>query len=72
MEFEGIKVNVNELENQRKELSFELEELTNSIYKDANEEFNLNSPKQLGDILFEKMNLPHVKTKTDIQLVKMF
>ena len=65
MEFEGIKVNVNELENQRKELSFELEELTNSIYKDANEEFNLNSPKQLGDILFEKMNLPHgKKTKT--------
>jgi len=65
MELEGIKVDKVELENQRVILSQEMDELSNSIYEDAGEEFNLNSPKQLGDILFEKMEFPHgKKTKT--------
>ena len=65
MEFVGIKVDTKELEKQRLDLSKEIEELTESIYDDAGLEFNINSPKQLGDILFETLNLPHSKkTKT--------
>ena len=39
----------------------EIEHLTKEILQDAGEDFNIKSPKQLGEILFEKMNLPHGK-----------
>ena len=47
------------------ELEGKINQLTAQIYEEAGEEFNLNSPKQLGGILFEKLGLPHgKKTKT--------
>lgn len=65
MEIEGIRVNAATLQEMRVEFSERLHEIEQLIYKEAGEEFNLNSPKQLGVILFEKMNLPVIKkTKT--------
>lgn len=65
MELEGVHVDREALEEIGKELSFELENIQREIYTLAGEEFNINSPKQLGAILFEKLALPVVKkTKT--------
>ena len=65
MENEGIKIDVDYFEQLKKKVSLELKNLTDSIYKEAQEEFNINSPKQLGHILFEKLGLPaKKKTKT--------
>ena len=65
MEYEGIKVDVkklNELGSQFKDIIKKLEQ---EIYEISKEEFNINSPKQLGVILFEKLGLPVIKkTKT--------
>ena len=65
MEYEGVKVDVkklNELGLQFKDIIKTLEE---EIYEISGEEFNINSPKQLGVILFEKLGLPVIKkTKT--------
>lgn len=65
MEYEGIKVDkekLNELGLQFKET---IKKLESEIYEIAGEEFNINSPKQLGVILFEKLGLPVIKkTKT--------
>ena len=65
MEKEGMKVQGEELVEFGKELQVDIDRLTAKIYEAAGEEFNLNSPKQLGEILFEKMKLPGgKKTKT--------
>ncbi|MGM9985635.1 MAG: DNA polymerase I [Bacillaceae bacterium] len=65
MEFEGVKVDVNRLKEMGTELSGRLKEIETDIYALAGEEFNVNSPKQLGVILFEKLGLPSIKkTKT--------
>ena len=65
MELEGITVDKAELDAFGNRLSVDLERLTNEIYTLAGEEFNINSPKQLGPILFEKLELkPAKKTKT--------
>lgn len=65
MEYEGLIVDQDELEAQKKDLSTRLEVLENEIYELAGEKFNISSPKQLGEILFEKLNLPFgKKTKT--------
>ena len=65
MENEGIKVDIKFLEILLKKADKTLEELTNSIYKLAGVEFNINSTKQLGEVLFEKLKLPKgKKTKT--------
>ena len=65
MEEEGILVDQEELRKYGEGLSGRIEELTQKIYASAGEEFNINSPKQLGDILFAKMGLPGgKKTKT--------
>lgn len=65
MEQAGIKVDKEELVKIGKELDAGIQRLTQEIYALAGEEFNLNSPKQLGCILFEKLKLPVVKkTKT--------
>jgi len=65
MEATGIKVDVDRLKEMGKHLTDQLKELEESIYAHAGEAFNINSPKQLGVILFEKLNLPVVKkTKT--------
>ncbi|MFS1517652.1 DNA polymerase I [Bacillus sp. SCS-151] len=65
MEEIGVNVNVDKLKLMGDELSKQLSNLENAIYKLAGESFNINSPKQLGVILFEKLNLPVIKkTKT--------
>ena len=58
MERAGIRLDVDQLRGMSQEVGKELEELTAEIYELAGVEFNINSPKQLGEILFEKMNLP--------------
>ncbi|WP_214481593.1 DNA polymerase I [Bacillus sp. SM2101] len=65
MEEIGVNVNVDKLKLMGDELSKQLSNLENAIYELAGESFNINSPKQLGVILFEKLNLPVIKkTKT--------
>ncbi len=65
MEKEGILIDKEELFHYGKSLEGRISELEGLIYKSAGEKFNINSPKQLGEILFEKMNLPGgKKTKT--------
>ena len=65
MESEGITVNVDTLHQMGDDLKAKLEILEASIYELAGEEFNINSPKQLGVILFDKLGLPVIKkTKT--------
>jgi DNA polymerase-1 len=65
MELWGFKVDVEGLENFSKELDGKISVLEDEIYMLAGENFNINSPKQLGVILFEKLGLPSAKkTKT--------
>lgn len=65
MEFLGITVDVDRLKSMGEELKEHLQELEQKIYELAGEEFNINSPKQLGVILFEKLQLTvYKKTKT--------
>lgn len=65
MEKMGMEVNPAYLAEYSKMLNAGIEELTAKIYQMAGEEFNINSPKQLGVILFEKLKLPYgKKTKT--------
>lgn len=65
MEFAGIKVDTKRLEEMGRELNEQLSAIEKRIYELAGEVFNINSPKQLGVILFEKLNLPPIKkTKT--------
>lgn len=65
MERVGIRIRPETLSDYSADLGNKLEILTKKIYEEAGEEFNILSPKQLGVILFEKMNLPGgKKTKT--------
>lgn len=65
MEHTGVLVDVPRLEEMGTELKRRLEEIEKEIYELAGEEFNINSPKQLGPILFEKLGLRIIKkTKT--------
>ena len=58
MEEKGILIDSKEVESQSQELKKDLKRLEQEIYTLAGEEFNINSPKQLAYILFEKLNLP--------------
>jgi len=65
MEREGVEVRREELKAYGDALAARIRELEDSIHEQAGEDFNINSPKQLGEILFEKMKLPGgKKTKT--------
>ena len=65
MEKEGIRVEAQELEEYGTRLAGQIDVLEKTIYEMTGETFNINSPKQLGEILFEKMKLPGgKKTKT--------
>ncbi len=65
MEITGVRVDRERLTEMSAELADKLENISTEIYGLSGEEFNINSPKQLGYILFEKMGLPAVKkTKT--------
>lgn len=64
MEYNGVYVDKSILEEMGKEIEIKLELLSKDIYNLAGEEFNISSPFQLGDILFEKLGLPHGKIGT--------
>jgi DNA polymerase-1 len=65
MEFNGVNVDVARLQAMGEEFTEQLKQIEQEIYELAGTEFNINSPKQLGVILFEKLQLPVIKkTKT--------
>ena len=61
MERDGIRIDPTVLQKMSIEMGGQMEGLTAAIYASAGCEFNINSPRQLGEILFEKLNLPHSK-----------
>ncbi len=61
MEYAGIKIDRNYISEFSKFLEREIKELALKIYKIAGVDFNINSPKQVAEILFEKLNLPAIK-----------
>lgn len=71
MEKEGFKVDIERLEELGETYKKELDVLTGKIQALAGENFNLNSPKQLGDILFNKLMLPHnKKLSTSVEVLQ--
>jgi DNA polymerase-1 len=65
MEIKGVRIDTEILKEMSINIGTNLKELENKIYNKAGEIFNINSPQQLGKILFEKLNLPVIKkTKT--------
>lgn len=75
MEINGVKVNREILEEMRDESKKEIEALEEEIYELAGTKFNISSPKQLGDVLFERLGLPYGKQghngnyKTDVKVL---
>lgn len=63
MEQNGFKIDENELKEIDKDITEKLAKLTEEIYQDADEEFNINSPKQVAHILFEKLGLSSYNNK---------
>lgn len=57
MEYTGIRLDTAELEAQEKELNTKLEEIKHNVLQITGEDFNLSSPKQLGDMLFDKLKI---------------
>jgi DNA polymerase-1 len=66
MELAGIAIDRDEFAAMAKTIDKDIDVLTKEIYELAGVEFNINSPRQLGEILFDKMNLPSFK-KTEKQ-----
>ena len=64
MEIEGINLDTNYLKELSKALTNDIERLEKNIYEQADEEFNIASPKQLGEILFDKLTLVDKPKKT--------
>ena len=74
MEITGVNVNKDILEDMKEEVKAKIEIISNEIYNLVGCEFNISSPKQLGDILFEKLGLPGGKKgatsyKTDVKVL---
>ncbi len=70
MEYTGIKVDTVALEEMGKELNVKIDLITRTIYNQAGCEFNISSPKQLGDILFNKLGLKaNKKLSTSIEVL---
>ena len=63
MEKQGFKIDTQELLSLKEKYSIQLDKLTEDIYELAGEKFNINSPKQLGEILFNKLNLKTFNNK---------
>lgn len=61
MEYTGFTVDKNKLIDMGEDIKIKIELLSKTIYNYAGIEFNISSPQQLGDVLFEKLNLPHGK-----------
>ena len=74
MEYDGVKVDADILKNMEEEMSLRISSIEKEIYELVGEEFNISSPKQLGVILFEKLELPGAKKtktgyKTDVTML---
>ena len=61
MEYDGVYVNKNILKDMGEDIKIKLELISKDIYNQAGCEFNVSSPNQLGEVLFEKLKLPHGK-----------
>lgn len=74
MEYNGVCVDVEYLNNLTKELDLKISQIEKSIFELAGESFNINSPKQVAHILFEKLELKSSKNeaKLKIQQVQKF
>ena len=75
MEITGVRVNKDILVEMGEEIKIKLDLISKDIFNYAGEEFNINSPKQLGDILFDKLKLPYAKKNksgyvTDVDVLK--
>ncbi|MDD3186911.1 MAG: DNA polymerase I [Bacilli bacterium] len=68
MELNGVNVNVNALDELGEELKIKTNLLTRTIYNEAGMEFNISSPKQLGEVLFDKLNLRTFKGKSSTNI----
>ena len=64
MEAEGIKLDIDALAQYSKKLGGQIKDLEKEIYAQAGQEFNINSPKQLGEILFDKLQISSKPKKT--------
>lgn len=66
MEYEGIRIDSGNLESYSVELEGRIREVESAVYREAGSRFNLGSPKQIGEILFDRMKIPYRwgKTKT--------
>lgn len=64
MEYEGINLDIDFLNEYSKELAVQIQELEQKIYDTAGVRFNIGSPKQVGEVLFEKMEIPYRWRKT--------
>ena len=74
MEYDGVKVDASILKDMEEEMSTRINDIEQEIYSLVGEEFNISSPKQLGVILFEKLELPGAKKtktgyKTDVSVL---
>ena len=63
MEIEGVRVDINCLDKMGENINNRIEILTKEIYEYAGKEFNIQSPKQLGEVLFEELKIPYPKKK---------
>ncbi len=77
MEENGFKFEESALEEMRKEVAHNIERVSNDIYDLSGEKFNISSPKQLGEVLFEKLQIGKSKKmnrgyKTDIKTLQKF
>ena len=71
MEETGIYTDVNDLKEMQNELQEKLDNLVSEIYEAAGESFNINSPKQLGIVLFETLKLPIIKKQRRVILLRL-
>ena len=65
MELQGVRVDVEELDKMGEKLNKKIDKLNEEIYNYAGCEFNVQSPKQLGEILFDKLEIPYPKKKKE-------
>ncbi len=63
MEYNGVKLDLEHLDKIGEDLKVKLLEAEERVFELAGERFNINSPKQLGEVLFEKLNIPYLKGK---------
>ncbi len=64
MEYTGVKIDVNTLKEMGEEIKIKLELLTNDIYRESGCEFNISSPLQLAEVLFDRLSLPSGKKRS--------